>query len=83
MLKLGSHPEPCPRDRLADGGDVGVGREAHLPALEIDGDRRGAGARRGPGDGLYAAVAGESFFPVFALSADAPPCAEGGAQNYQ
>ena len=27
-----------------------------------------------------AAVAGESFFPVFVLSADAPPCAEGGAE---
>ena len=34
-------PKSRPGDRLADRGDVGVGREAHLPALEIDGNRRG------------------------------------------
>ena len=36
---------------------VGVRRQAHLAALEIDRDGRGSGARGGTGDGLYAAVA--------------------------
>lgn len=56
-LKLGSDPEAGPCDRLGDGGDVGVGRETHLPALEVDGERRDARTGGGTGDGLYAAVA--------------------------
>src|SRR6187401_1078351 len=44
-------------DRPGDGGDVGLPGQAHLAALEIDGDWRGAGAGGGPGDGLDAAVA--------------------------
>ena len=36
---------------------VGLRRETHLPALEINGERRSACAGRGAGDGLYAAVA--------------------------
>ena len=54
---LRSDAESRPSDRLADRGHVGVGRETHLPALEIDGEGCSAGARRGTGDGLYAAVA--------------------------
>ena len=56
-MKLVCHPKSRPGDRLADGGDVGVGREAHLAALEIDGERRGAGTGGSTGDGLYSAVA--------------------------
>src|SRR5260221_7776786 len=44
-------------DGLGDGGHVGPFRQAHLAALEIDGDRRGAGARGGTRDGFDAAVA--------------------------
>jgi hypothetical protein len=44
-------------DRPGDGGDVGTGREAHFAALEVDGERRGAGTSGGTGDGLHAAVA--------------------------
>ena len=44
-------------DRPGDGGDVSAGRQAHLAALEVDGNRRGAGAGGSPGDGLDAAVA--------------------------
>ena len=44
-------------DRPGDGGDVGAGGQAHFAALEVDGERRGAGASGGTGDGLDAAVA--------------------------
>ena len=44
-------------DRLGNRCDVGALGKTHLPALEVDGERRGAGAGGGTGDGLYAAVA--------------------------
>ena len=50
-------PESGTLDRAGDGRNVGPGGQAHFAALEIDGERRGAGAGSSPGDGLYAAVA--------------------------
>lgn len=44
-------------DRFGNGSHVGLRRETHLPALEIDGEWRSTGAGRSTGDGLYAAVA--------------------------
>ena len=44
-------------DGPGDGGNVRTGRQAHLAALEIDGNRRRTGTRGGTGDGLDAAVA--------------------------
>lgn len=49
--------EACALDGLGNGGYVGPGRQAQFAALEIERDRRGARARGGTGDGLYAAVA--------------------------
>ena len=49
--------ESCTLDRLGDRGDVGALGKTHLPALEVDGERRGTRAGGGTGDGLYAAVA--------------------------
>ena len=57
VIGSGGDAEPCTLDRLGDRGHVGVGRQAHLAALEIDGKGRGARTRGGTRDGLYAAVA--------------------------
>ena len=57
VIGSGGDAEPCALDRLGDRGHIGVGRQAHLAALEIDGKGRGARTRGGTRDGLYAAVA--------------------------
>ena len=57
VIGSGGDAEACALDRLGDRGHVGAGRQAHLAALEIDGDGRGARTRGGTRDGLYAAVA--------------------------
>ena len=45
------------RVAVPDRGDVGVRRQAHLAALEVNGNRGGTGTGGGPCHGLYAAVA--------------------------
>lgn len=57
LLKLGRDPESGALDRPGDRRDVRAFGKTHLPALQVDGERRGARAGGGTGDGLYAAVA--------------------------
>ena len=57
LRALGSDSEARALDRLGNCRDVRALGKTHLPALEVDGERRGAGAGGGAGDGLYAAVA--------------------------
>ena len=54
---VGGDAETGTFHRLGNGGDVGTGRQAHFARLEVDGERRRAGAGCGTGDGLHAAVA--------------------------
>src|SRR3954470_7415831 len=55
--RLSGDPEARALDSPGDGWYIRPGGQAHFAALEIDRDRRGAGAGGSTGDGFDAAVA--------------------------